>query len=318
MSGFKIGDLNTEAQKIIREKNIDKNRDNLINDDNGELATLLSATGKKDIHELAEKDNSVAYLLFGEVVSGAGFGFLGNKFLDDSRRHVSQEEIKESAARILKENQNDVKAYKAFGRYGKYVVGHVPQEKTAAQATSEAIKNIQNTLKGSRRAGNLLMGVTFGFAVLTVITALNAHIGKKPIHYVKDENNVTPKPQETAQPTELENTYRNAFKGLGVSEDTELNEYTPQKGEYWISILKAKYGVDDVTAQKMANKIKEMIYDDPKASKQTPIMYLPQTWTFEGKTYQYNDNAQADKTENYSDDVKTEMGKMGKDLKYNK
>ena len=66
----------------------------------------------------------------------------------------------------------------------------------------------------------------------------------------------------------------------------------------------------------MANKIKEMIYDDPKASKQTPIMYLPQTWTFEGKTYQYNDNAQADKTENYSDDVKTEMGNMNKDIKY--
>ena len=78
----------------------------------------------------------------------------------------------------------------------------------------------------------------------------------------------------------------------------------------------AKYGVDDVTAQKMANKIKEMIYDDPKASKQTPIMYLPQTWTFEGKTYQYNDNAQADKTENYSDDVKTAMGNMNKDIKY--
>ena len=45
-------------------------------------------------------------------------------------------------------------------------------------------------------------------------------------------------------------------------------------------------------------------------------MYLPQTWTFEGKTYQYNDNAQADKTENYSDDVKTEMGNMNKDIKY--
>ena len=66
----------------------------------------------------------------------------------------------------------------------------------------------------------------------------------------------------------------------------------------------------------MANKIKEMIYDDPKASKQTPIMYLPETWTFEGQTYQYNENATVVATDNYSNDVTTEMGKMSKDLKY--
>lgn len=53
MGGFKIGDLNTQAQKIIREKNIDKNRDNLINDDNGELATLLSTTGGKDMNQIS-------------------------------------------------------------------------------------------------------------------------------------------------------------------------------------------------------------------------------------------------------------------------
>ena len=128
-------------------------------------------------------------------------------------------------------------------------------------------------------------------------------------------------PQPVVQPTEQEEIkakFEEGFKELGISEDTELKEYTPQKGEYWISILKAKYGVDDVTAQKMANKIKEMVYDDPKASKQTPIMYLPQTWTFEGKTYQYKENATVVTTDNYSDNVKTEMGKMGKDLKYNK
>ncbi len=316
MGGFKINDLNTEAQSIIRKRNIDKNNDNLINDNNGELATLLSATGKKDIHELSEKDDTIKYLLLGEAAAGAGSGILGNKFLDDSRRQVSSKEIQESASKIFKQNQDDVKAYKSFGKFGKYITGYVPKEKTIEQARNEAISNIQDQLKSSRRRGNLLMGVTLGFAVLTVITALNAHIGKKPIHYVKDETNVTPKQQETAQPTELENKYRDAFAGLGVSKDTELKEYTPQKGEYWISILKAKYGVDDVTAQKMANKIKEMIYDNPKASKQTPVMYLPQTWTFEGKTYQYNDNVHVEKTDNYSDDVKTEMGKMGKEIKY--
>ena len=66
----------------------------------------------------------------------------------------------------------------------------------------------------------------------------------------------------------------------------------------------------------MANKIKKMVYDDPKAAKQTPVMYLPETWTFEGKTYQYNDSVKVTKTQNYSDEVKTEMGKMSKDIKY--
>lgn len=115
---------------------------------------------------------------------------------------------------------------------------------------------------------------------------------------------------------ELESKFETAYKELGIPEGTELKEYTPQRGEYWISILQAKYGTDEATAQKMANKIKEMIYDDPRAAKQTPVMYLPETWTFEGKTYHYNENAQVATTQDYSDDVQTEMGKMSKDLKY--
>ena len=66
----------------------------------------------------------------------------------------------------------------------------------------------------------------------------------------------------------------------------------------------------------MTHRIKDVIYEDSLASKQTPIMYLPDTWTFEGKTYTYNDSVKAERTENYSDDVKTEMGNMNKDIKY--
>ena len=111
--------------------------------------------------------------------------------------------------------------------------------------------------------------------------------------------------------SEYEDQFRQVF-----GEEADLKEYTPQKGEYWTSILKAKYGVDEGTAQRMAHRIKDVIYEDSLAAKQTPIMYLPDTWTFEGKTYTYNDSVKAERTENYSDDVKTEMGNMNKDIKY--
>ncbi len=119
---------------------------------------------------------------------------------------------------------------------------------------------------------------------------------------------VNKKPQYN---NEWEAKYIEAF-----GNDTQLIEYKPQKGEYWISILKAKYGVNDEIAQKMANKIKEMIYGDSKAAKQTPVMYLPETWMFEGNTYNFNTTAVPEKTTIYSDDVRTEQGKMTKELKY--
>ena len=96
----------------------------------------------------------------------------------------------------------------------------------------------------------------------------------------------------------------------------ELIEYAPKRGENWISILKAKYGVDDVTAKAMAHRIKDMCYDDSLAAKQAPIMYLPKVWNFNGKTYQYSDSIDVDKCKEFSDKVKTEMGKMSKDLQY--
>ena len=123
----------------------------------------------------------------------------------------------------------------------------------------------------------------------------------------REEGKVTQEQKENK--TELQSSYEKAFANLGTN-NTTLNEYIPQKGEYWTSILKAKYNVDDQTAQKMANKIKEMIYGDPRAAKQTPVMYLPQTLVFEVKTYNYNANAITDKTTDYSNDIKPEQGNI--------
>lgn len=96
----------------------------------------------------------------------------------------------------------------------------------------------------------------------------------------------------------------------------ELIEYIPKRGENWSSILKAKYGVNDVTAKAMAHRIKDMCYDDSLASKQAPIMYLPKVWEFNGTTYHYNDSVDAGRCKKFSDKVKTEMGKMSRDLQY--
>lgn len=187
-------------------------------------------------------------------------------------------------------------------------------------------------LKGAPAAVALLFGLLVNpFTMVPTCVATALLINPNARHKVGMDNSdamaeptvqpqaidVEPKPvKEISEQEEIKTKFEETFKELGVSEDTELKEYVPQKGEYWISILKAKYGVNEEVAQKMANKIKEMVYDDAKAAKQTPIMYLPETWTFEGKTYNYNANAIPARTSDYSDNVKTEQGKMTKDLKY--
>lgn len=309
MSGYKIADLNTKTQDLIREKGLDKNGDGLINDDNDELANLLSQTGKSSIQELSDKDMSAVYLLIGEGAFGAGLGIMANHFLDSSRKHVPQSEITKSAERILAENKLDMATYK---QYGKYVTGYVPKPKTMTDALAEASKMYSDQAKSHRRAGRFYLGLTAAMAALTVFTALHTRVTNKDVKYVKDESRPSqPEPQNSGIKNEWEAKFKQAF-----GEDTKLKEYTPQSGEYWISILQAKYGADGVTAQKMANKIKELIYGDPKAAKQSPVMYLPETWTFEGKTYKYNENTTPDRTKDFSDKVKTEMGEMNKNIKY--
>lgn len=309
MSGYKITDLNTKTQDLIREKGLDKNRDGLINDDSEELANLLSQTGKSSIQELSDKDMSAAYLLLGEVAFGGGFGIMASRYLDASRKHVPQSEITKSAERILSDNKLDMALYK---QYGKYVTGYVPKPKTMADAFVEASKMYSDQAKSNRRAGRFYLGLTAAMTALTVLTALHARVRNKDVKYVKDKS-------APSQSEQLNNGIKNEWKGKFIQafgEDANLKEYTPQKGEYWISILQAKYGTDNVTAQKMANKIKELIYGDPKAAKQSPVMYLPETWTFEGKTYKYNENITPTRTENFSDKVKTESGKMNPNIKY--
>ena len=63
MRGYKISDLDSNAKKLIQDNNLDKNMDGLINEDNGELAELLSKADKSSIRELAKRDNRFQNLL---------------------------------------------------------------------------------------------------------------------------------------------------------------------------------------------------------------------------------------------------------------
>lgn len=122
--------------------------------------------------------------------------------------------------------------------------------------------------------------------------------------------------REPEPPKDLAKDAVKLIQGLNLPAQTPMIEYIPQKGEYWTSILKAKYGVDETTAQKMAWKIKQVIYDDPKAPKQSPIIYLPKVWDFGGKRYEYIENSKPKTTSEFSNEIKTDMGKMKKDIKY--
>ena len=396
MRGYKISDLDSNAKKLIQDNNLDKNKDGLINEDNGELAELLSKADKSSIRELAKRDNRLQNLLLFEAGAGAATGMYW--FVDEEITRIREgeahsKEVKASLAtrennekriqamvdKIAKKHNikekgmlNLIRKEVIFAdskncdfepefKYGGCVIHHVPRKnpdvaKNVANVNDtnnlkkmyeEGTKDIRkvnwtkqlskaaNSMKGIRGAGATLKGALALFTLLfnpitmipaCIATALIAQPGKRHNIEITGHDDLEPMPEvKTELPVKaetldeagiLKGKFEDGFKELGVSDDTELTEYIPQKGEYWISILKAKYGVDDITAQKMANKIKEMIYDDPKAAKQSPIMYLPEVWNFEGKTYNYNAEVEVATTETYSEDVKTEMGKMSKELEY--
>lgn len=73
MQGYKISQLNHSTKKIIKEQNIDKNNDGLINEKNGELSKLLSNTNATCIQELARFDKDrLANSLIGCNIIGLG------------------------------------------------------------------------------------------------------------------------------------------------------------------------------------------------------------------------------------------------------
>ena len=279
VTGYAVKDFDLKTKMMIKFKGIDENQNGYIEEGN-ELSNLLSATGNSSIYDFEDWE-------FPHIKEGFYAGALSV-------------------------------GCAALAGVGAAMIPKPGSKKTIGNIT----RNIAGRILASPVTGFGTIFFAIGAAALLgigCITPEKRRIGHKIFETESKQPQVQPQPQPVVQPTEQEEIkakFEEGFKELGISEDTELKEYTPQKGEYWISILKAKYGVDDVTAQKMANKIKEMIYDDPKASKQTPIMYLPQTWTFEGQTYQYNDSSTVVTADNYSNDVKTEMGKMSKDLKY--
>ena len=54
MGNYEIKAFQAHVQKLIKENQID-NGNGIIETDNGELATLLSATGKSDVKDLFEE-----------------------------------------------------------------------------------------------------------------------------------------------------------------------------------------------------------------------------------------------------------------------
>ncbi|MCQ2753631.1 MAG: hypothetical protein MJ231_01120 [bacterium] len=362
MQGYDIKSLSAKTQQLIKDKNLDVNQDGLINQDNGELATLLSTTGKNDINDLCYDSWLGAKkldLLCGGLCIGAGLN-RGIHTAHDRFSSLNKDTLKEEARKLFKKyngvkpemlsldipyeapnlvSENELSFYQYLKeRGGEQEVKEISEFRKQRELESKAnydkrykkmieeIKEhnkkvkewkpkvsmkecLQKALKIQRKTA-ILGGVAgvLGTAATCLGIYLIACKPEKGIAKLTGTNDYTPVEK---QRSEYEEQYIQVF-----GEEQELNEYTPQKGEYWTAILKAKYGVDDATALRMAHRIKEVIYGDSTAAKQSPVMYLPQTWIFEGNTYKYNDSAKVETTSEFSDDVKTEKGKMDKDLQY--
>ena len=357
MLGYEIKELSSKTQMLIKQNNLDVNQDGRINEENGELAELLSHTGKKNINELLydswweAKSNDLFFgTAIGGAVTGAGvanyFAFKPNNSISDIKRNAlrrftamnpdrplpvsediprtivsyneeAMEQLKKLDKKIGSNTYQDAiergkKLQEKFDldRDLEIALRKAHNQKCANWKPKYTMREALNYVKNRIKIARTMQGVGIAFSLVGLGMAAYFALRKpeeKSIQMVDD----APKAEQHQYNNEWEEKYTKAF-----GDDTSLVEYIPQKGEYWVSILKAKYGVDDETALKMANKIKEMIYGDAKAAKQSPIMYLPQVWDFEGNTYNYNNNAVPEKTTMYSDDVKTEQGKMTKELEY--
>ena len=175
------------------------------------------------------------------------------------------------------------------------------------------------------KIGRFLNGVTKNGAIVTngvVILAGLATLGLCIYEALKEKTLYVPEkpagngPKNTPVPVDsLEQKFTDGFNSLGVEKGTKLLKYTPKRGENWSGILKAKYGTDDATAGRMAHRIKDVIYGDSLASKQTPVMYFPRTWNFNGKIYNYNDTASV-VAGKIGGNVQTDMGKMNEHIEY--
>lgn len=297
MQGYKIADLREDVRLTIKQQHLDKNGDGRINEENGELAALLSKTGSSDIQELAGRDTANdlmnLFMIGGTAGASAIMGMTANKGFETANRPLTKKEI---AVGVKTEQLINPKLTKA-----------------------EAELTFINSMREGRRQGKFYSKFCFaaslGLAALSTILMLSSSGKNKKL---KLEGEQTPEKiqQKPVENNDLKQKFVEGYKNIGIAEDTPVKEYVPNKGEYWTAIIKAKYGVDDKTALEMTHAIKQAIYDDTNAAKQPPVMYLPETWNFKGKTYHYSDSHAQIETSTQSGNVKTEMGKMNKDIKY--
>lgn len=357
MLGYNITELSPKTQDLIRQNNLDTNQDGRINEENGELAELLTQTGKKDINELLYdnwwegKTSDGLGVIFGGVVAAKG----ASLYLENEKDR-SFSAIKKQAQKIFAQKNPDMPisvseevprtivyqnddALEQLKKLDKAISGdtyefalknrealqakldqerlsEIAQRKLHNQKCKEwkpkyGMDKVFNDIRKGFVKSNVLKYM--GLATAVAGLALSAYfVLRKPEKTIQmQDDQATLDTTVSRYSNEWEEKYSDAF-----GKDVALNEYIPEKGEYWVSILQAKYSVDSEIAQKMANKIKEMIYGNATIAKQTPIMYLPQTWTFEGVTYNYDADAVPEKTTEFSDDVITDQGKMSKDLEY--
>ena len=97
MQGYKIADLREDVRLTIKQQHLDKNGDGRINEENGELAALLSKTGSSDIQGLADRDTDNdlmnGLMLLGTVGAGAAMGIMGNHCLIEAEKPLTSEQI---------------------------------------------------------------------------------------------------------------------------------------------------------------------------------------------------------------------------------
>ena len=140
MQGYEINNLNGFAQVIVKRDNIDKNNNGVIDVDNGELALLLSKTGKNNINDLLKSKKADYFMSAGFGLGAVTLGTLAGISLP---KKVSKAEI-------------DYTAIQLFKRYGSKLN---VDKKTAFQACLHRSGEIYKEVARAGKVTAVLLGI---------------------------------------------------------------------------------------------------------------------------------------------------------------